>query len=94
MKYILLLLLTGCATVPDVGIAEPVQIPELPAQYLEAPEPLPKLTDNSFEALQRDAFETDIKYNILSNRYIDIVEIYNCVRETVNKKGDTKTCFE
>lgn len=96
MKYVIYvvlftIMLSGCARKPiDLGLAQPVQVPELPKGEFEKVGPLPQITDRTLGAQQIDATQTDIKYNDVSTRYNRLIDFYNCIRVSVNNKEEPK----
>lgn len=88
----LALALSACSTPRDLGLAEPISIPDLPEGQFEKAGPLPKLEDRSLSALQLDAAKTDAKYNQVSINYNRLIDFYNCVKESINEEKEPK-CF-
>jgi len=95
MKKVLLLLfaLSACAHKPDTGLAHSVQIPDLPTSLAQKAGPLPPLKNTSMAALVEDATNTDIQYNSVSHQLNSLIDIYNCVKTSINEKKDIKTCL-
>lgn len=82
-------LLSACAT-PDTGLAPAVQIPPLPENLAQKPEPLPPITDPSMGGLVEANIESTKKYNAVSFQLDRVIELYNCVRDAVNNKKEFK----
>lgn len=68
----------------ELGLAEPVKIPELPVGQFDKVGSLPPLEDPTFGAQQLDAAQTDIKYNEVGIKYNRLIDFYNCIRESIN----------
>ena len=96
MKRVLVLLfaLSACTHAPDTGLAStPVQIPDLPPNLAQKAGPLPPLKDPSMAAQIEDATNTDMRYNSVSHQLNSVIDIYNCVKTSINEKKDIKTCL-
>ena len=95
MKRILILLfaLSACTHKPDTGLVTAVQIPDLPSNLAQKAGPLPALKDPSMAALVEDATNTDMRYNSVSHQLNSVIDIYNCVKTSINEKKDIKTCL-
>lgn len=94
-KYILLvLLLSGCAHTQETVIVDPPKVPRLPAHYDIKAARLPDIVDPSFGGIMVDGTESDIKYNSLSIKYNQLLDIYNCVRVSINERKDPITCLK
>lgn len=85
---IVMTLLSGCNTtnqpLQGLGVAKPVQIPELPPELSKKAEALPPITDPSPEGIQKDGVATDIKYNEVAFQLNNLIKVYDCVKEAVN----------
>lgn len=87
----LLLVLAACHhTQPDTGLARAPVIPELPAVLSKKADSLPQITDNTMGGLVVDGTNTDIKYNDISHQLNAVIDVYNCVRESINNKKEIK----
>ena len=86
------LFLTACATTqpPQTGLAKPVQIPELPEAMSIKAERLPDITDMTLGGLIRDGVQTDKQYNSVASQLNRLIDLYNCVRISVNTGKDPK----
>ena len=95
MKRVLILLfaLSACTHKPDIGLVTAVQIPDLPSNLAQKAGPLPPLTDPNMGPLVVDATNTDMQYNSVSHQLNSVIDIYNCVKISLNEKKDIKTCL-
>ena len=95
MRKVLVLLfaLSACTHGPDTGLAPAVQIPDLPSNLAQKAGPLPPLTDPNIGPLINDATNTDMQYNSVSHQLNSVIDIYNCVKTSINEKKDIKTCL-
>jgi hypothetical protein len=95
MKRVLILLfaLSACTHKPDIGLVTAVQIPDLPPNMAQKAGPLPELKDPSMAALVEDATNADMRYNSVSHQLNSVIDIYNCVKVSINEKKDIKTCL-
>lgn len=86
--------LAGCAhKTPDFGEAKPVSIPDLPADLAQRAEKLPPLTDPTMEGQLRDAIETDRRYNDVAHRFNSLLDLYECVKQSINNEKDAGECL-
>ena len=99
MKKIILiplfLLLSACMSTND-GVdvlAKPVQVPELPENLSIKAERLPDIQDNTMGGLVIDGTETDMKYNAVAHQLNKVIEVYQCVRISINEKRNPEECF-
>ena len=95
MKYCILplcLLLAACQT--TTGLAPNARIPDLPANLEKKAGPLPQLTDPSMGALVRDGAATDMQYNSVATQTNNLIDLYNCVKTSMNDKKDPKECLK
>lgn len=92
MRVLLLsaLLLGGCCKTVDTGLAKPVRIPDIPSGLSEKAGPLPQLTDPSMGALVLDGAASDMQYNEVAHRNNKLIDLYNCVKESINNKKEIK----
>lgn len=96
MKHLILaaaLFLTACGHTgtPPPGVEYP-KVPDLPTYYQEKATSLPPVTDRSMGNLTVDSAETSEKYNDVAHRYNGLVDLYNCVKESINQKKVADTC--
>jgi hypothetical protein len=89
-RYILLLLpmalmLEGC---PDrsTGLAPAVQIPPIPSELSKKATPLPANTDASMGGQVTDNTNNIKAYNSIGVQLNKLIDLYNCVRQSVNNK--------
>ena len=95
MKHLILaaaLFLTACShTSTPPGVEHP-KVPDLPAYYQEKATSLPPIVDPGMGNLAIDSAETSEKYNEVAHRYNGLVDLYNCVKESINQKKVADTC--
>lgn len=72
----------------NVGMAQPVQVPEMPVELSTKATRLPDITDPSFSNIILDGADTDIQYNSVSHQLNNLIDFYNCVRIAVNEKKE------
>lgn len=98
MKYIFLvaavLSLSACfgkdeGTPPGVI---PVQIPSLPDNLSKKADQLPSIVDNTMGGMVVDGINTDRKYNEIAHQLNNLIDVYHCVRDNINK-NDMKKCM-
>lgn len=85
-----LIFLSACAHDTDIGLANPVKIPDLPLSLAIRADRLPDLTDPSMGAQQIDSTATDIKYNNVAFQVNNLIDLYQCVQKSINEKKDIK----
>jgi hypothetical protein len=95
MKRVLILLfaLSACTHKPEIGLVTAVQIPDLPPSLAQKAGPLPELKDPSMAGQIEDATNADMQYNLVSHQLNSVIDIYNCVKISLNEKKDIKTCL-
>lgn len=99
MKKILvlpfLLVLAACAHTDDGAgsLAKPIQVPELPASLSKKAERLPPIQDNTMGGLVIDGAETDMQYNSIAHQLNNLIDVYECVRVSMNEKRNPEECF-
>jgi len=91
-----LLLLSACmgsnqGTAPGV---KPVQVPALPAELSKKAEKLPPITDNTMGGQVTEGVNSDRAYNAVAHQVNALIDVYVCVRETINNNRDPQTCFK
>lgn len=91
---ILALTLSACTTKPGPGLAKPIQVPELPSNLAVKAKALPPITDNTMGGLVIDGANTDMKYNEVAHQLNNVIDLYNCVKISINEKKDIKTCLQ
>jgi hypothetical protein len=89
--FTLALFLSACATTePQLAIlAKPVQVPELPVELSKKATRLPDITDLTFGGIIKDGAAADQQYNSVANQLNSLIDLYNCVRKSINDKGST-----
>lgn len=91
---ILALLLSACAHKVDTGLVKPVQLPELPSNLSEKAKALPKITGASMGSLVVDGTNADMQYNAVSIQLNNLIDLYNCIKVSVNEKKDINLCLQ
>jgi len=90
------LTLVGCATTheftPD-GVT-PVRIPDLPAGLSIKANQMPQIESNSMGAHVSAGVDADIAYNDVAFKYNHLIDLYNCVKQSINNKTDLKECLD
>ena len=88
-----LLVLSACATNNPLlpGLAKPVQIPELPLELSRKATRLPDIKDPTFGGIIKDGAEADQQYNAVSHQLNKLIDLYICVRESINREVDPQT---
>ncbi len=84
------LLLSACANKPDTGLAPAVQIPPIPENLAQKAEPLPPITDPTMGGLVKANIDSSKKYNAVSFQLNKLIDLYNCVMDSVNNKKELK----
>lgn len=84
------LLLSACANKPDTGLAPAVQIPPIPENLARKAEPLPPITDPTMGGLVQANIDSSKKYNAVSFQLNKLIDLYNCVMDSVNNKKELK----
>lgn len=96
MKHLLLaaaLLLSACKTVPTPPDVDPVRIPEVSSYHQKRAEQLPPLTDPSMGGVVKDSAEISQKYNELAYRYNSLLDVWVCVKDSINNEKLPETCL-
>jgi hypothetical protein len=94
-----LLLLAGCFDeghkVESTGLGYQAQIPELPPELAIKAKALEPITDATMGGTQIQGAKDDMQYNSVAHQNNALIDIYNCVRNAVNNKGeDLKKCLQ
>lgn len=84
------LLVSACASKPDTGLAPAVQIPPIPENLAQKAEPLPPVTDPTMGGLVQANIQSSRQYNSVSFQLNKLIDLYNCVRDSVNNKKEFK----
>lgn len=84
------LLVSACASKPDTGLAPAVQIPPIPENLAQKAEPLPPVTDPTMGGLVQANVQSSRQYNSVSFQLNKLIDLYNCVRDSVNNKKEFK----
>lgn len=94
MKKIILaffLLLTACGTThQDTGLARPPEIPELPDNLAQRATSRPQLIDPTLGGLMEQAADDDAAYNARAHQVNNLIDLYNCVRDSINNGKEIK----
>ena len=77
-----------------VGKAPAPKMPALPSSLAERAGPLPPLTDPSVAGQQKDAAETDRRYNAVAHQLNNVLDAWDCVLDALNNEKDAKACFK
>lgn len=88
--FALALLLSACGHDAQTGLAKPVRIPDLPTALATKATSLPPITDNSMGGIVLHGAEDDMQYNNVAHQLNAVIDIYNCVKESINKKKEIK----
>jgi starvation-inducible outer membrane lipoprotein len=98
MKRLLLavttaLFLSACATStpPPIGLAKTVQVPELPLELSKKATRLPDIKDLTFGGIIKDGIETDQQYNSVAHQLNTLIDLYICIRTSMNQEIDPQT---
>ena len=91
MRYlvVILLFLAGCRT-PDTGLAEGVKVPPLPSQLSQKAGQLPPASDKTLAGQIRDNTSNIKAYNNQAYQTNALIDLYNCVKESINNKKEPK----
>lgn len=91
-----LLLLSACmGSNEGVGPGvKPVQVPALPESLAKKAERLPPITDNTMGGQVTEGVNSDRAYNTVAHQVNALIDVYTCVRETINNNRNPQTCFE
>lgn len=84
---------SGCAsntTQLNTGLANPIQLPELPTELSKKAVRLPDITDPTFGGIIQDATLTDQQYNSVAHQLNSLIDLYDCIRISTNQKKDPK----
>lgn len=84
-------LLSSCGK--DTGLAPAVQIPPLPERLAQKSYQLPPNTDSSMGAQVVDNTENIKQYNQVATDKNRLIDIYNCIRDSVNNKKELTECL-
>lgn len=76
----------------EAGVT-PVQIPDLPPNLAKKAERLPDITDPSMGGQVLAGIEAETKYNDVAYEKNALIDLYNCVKETVNEEKDPTKCL-
>lgn len=85
---IMALLLGACAHtgLPDLGEAPPAKMPELPQTLNQRATQLPPIVDPTLGGIHKDGVATDMHYNDLALRYNALLDVYQCVKKSLEAK--------
>jgi len=91
-----LLLLSACGhdnahVVPGV---KPVVIPALPANLSVKANKLPPITDNTMGGREVVGAADDQAYNAIAHQLNKVIDLYACVRDSINNKKPTEDCLK
>jgi hypothetical protein len=77
----------------SIGKAPPPQMPALPGSLAKKAGPLPPLTDPSVAGQQKDAVDTDRRYNDAAFQLNNVIDAWFCVRDALNNDKDATACL-
>jgi hypothetical protein len=83
------LLLSACAT-NNTGLAPAVQIPPLPENLAQKAKALPSSNDLTMGGQVKDNTHNIREYNGVSTQLNHVIDMYNCVRDSINNKKEPK----
>ena len=84
-----IVLTSGCThTQQDLGLAKPVQVPDLPPALSRKASKLPNIMDNTMGTTVVDGANTDIIYNDVAWRLNHLIDFYNCIKTSINNKTE------
>ncbi len=78
----------------SVGKAPAPKMPALPKTLAKRAGPLPPLTDPSVAGQQKDAADTDRRYNDVAHQLNNVLDAWDCVLDALNNEKDAKACFK
>lgn len=84
------LLLSACATNNSTGLAPAVQIPPLPDNLAQKARALPASSDLTMGGQVKDNTHNIREYNGVSTQLNHLIDVYNCVKDSVNNKKELK----
>ena len=89
-----LLLLSACGhdnahVVPGI---KPVVIPALPANLSVKAKRLPDITDNTMGGREVIGAADDQAYNAVAHQLNKVIDLYDCVRDSINNKKTIESC--
>lgn len=84
------LLLSACATNNSTGLAPAVQIPPLPDNLAQKAKALPASSDLTMGGQVKDNTHNIREYNGVSTQLNHLIDVYNCVKDSVNNKKELK----
>ncbi len=87
--FLIFLLLSGCTT-KDTGLAHAVQVPALTQNLAQRATQLPPNTDKTMGGQVLDNTSNIRAYNQVSTQTNTLIDLYNCVRESINNKKEPK----
>ena len=74
----------------ETGLAPQVQIPPIPANLALKAEALPPNTDVTMGGQVQDNTRNIRAYNSVATQVNNLIDLYNCVRESINNKKEIK----
>jgi hypothetical protein len=84
------LLLSACATNNETGLAPAVQIPPLPENLAQKAKALAPSNNLTMGGQVLDNAHNIREYNKVSTQLNHIIDVYNCMRESINNKKEPK----
>ena len=92
--FLAILALAACSHDQNTGLAKGVEIPDLPVNLGKRAEKLPPIKDTSMGTAHIQGAEDDMQYNAVSTQLNSLIDLYNCVKFSVNDKKDIKRCLK
>lgn len=90
-----LLLLSACSHTEDtpvVGVT-PVRVPDLIEPLNQKATRLPSISDRTMGGQVEAGIEAEIAYNDVAFRYNKLIDLYNCVKTSINNETEIKQCL-
>lgn len=91
-----LLLLCSCGH-DDVHVmpgVKPVELPALPSNLAVKANRLPPITDNTMGGREVVGAADDQAYNSVAHQLNTVLDLYNCVRDSINNKKTAEGCLK
>lgn len=91
MKKVLVFafLLSACNPKQSPIVSSP-RVPDLPANLAIAATNLPLISDTTMGTAHIQGVKDDMQYNALRDRYNNLLSLYNCIKESINKRKEVK----
>jgi len=92
LPFLLLLSACGHDDVHVVPGVKPVVIPALPANLSVKANKLSPITDNTMGGREVIGAADDQAYNAIAHQLNKVIDLYDCVRNSINNKKTTESC--